>query len=110
MYEPVAGSAQHAWRSQRGGAPKTPSGVKTGVLPRGAAVVVGARHPSQARVVSAELGERRRAGNRIRHVVVAALGVRDGVPANRARATLKPNYLALKATITRQDDAAIASA
>ena len=32
--------------------------------------------------------------------------MRDGVPANRAGATLEPNDLALKAIITRQDDAA----
>jgi hypothetical protein len=32
--------------------------------------------------------------------------MRDGVPANRAGATLKPNDLALKAIIARQDDAA----
>ena len=49
---------------------------------------------------------RRRAGNGIRHVIVAAVGMRDGVPANRARATLKPYDLALKAIIARQDDAA----
>jgi hypothetical protein len=79
--------------------------VKTGALPRGTAVTV-ALHPAVARVESAELGERRRAGNRIRHVIVAALGMRDGVPANRACATLKPNDLALKAIIARQDDAA----
>ena len=52
------------------------------------------------------IGERRRAGNGIRHVIVAAVGMRDGVPANRAGATLKPNDLALKAFIARQDDAA----
>ena len=33
------------------------------------------------------------------------VGMRDGVPANRAGATLKPNDLALKAIIARQDDA-----
>src|SRR5258705_10684514 len=32
--------------------------------------------------------------------------MRDGVPANRACATLKPNDLALKPIIARQDDAA----
>ena len=32
--------------------------------------------------------------------------MRDGVPANRACATLKPYDLALKAIIARQDDAA----
>jgi hypothetical protein len=48
----------------------------------------------------------RRAGNGIRGVIVAAVGMRDGVPANRAGATLKPNDLALKAIIARQDDAA----
>jgi hypothetical protein len=37
---------------------------------------------------------------------VAAVGMRDGVPANRAGATLKPYDLALKAIIARQDDAA----
>ena len=37
---------------------------------------------------------------------LAAVGMRDGVPANRACATLKPNDLALKAIIARQDDAA----
>ena len=86
--------------------PAVDEGLKTGALPRGAAVVVGARHPAHARVVSAEFGERRRAGNGIRHVIVAALGMRDGVPANRACAPLKPNDLALKAIIARQDDAA----
>ena len=75
------------------------------MLPGGAAVVV-ARHPAQARVVSAEFGERRRAGNGIGHVIVAAVGMRDGVPANSAGATLKPYDLALKAIIARQDDAA----
>ena len=48
----------------------------------------------------------RRAGNGIGHVIVAALGMRDGVPANRAGATLKPYDLALKAIIARRDDAA----
>ena len=80
--------------------------MKTDALPGGAAVVVVARHPAHAGVVSAEFGERRRAGNGIRHVIVAAVGMRDGVPANRAGATLKPNDLALKAIIARQDDAA----
>ena len=61
--------------------------------PRGAAVVI-TRHPKQARVVSAEFGERGRAGNGIRHVIVTAVGMRDGVPANRAGATLKPYNLA----------------
>jgi hypothetical protein len=37
---------------------------------------------------------------------VAAVGMRDGVPTNRARTTLKPNDLALKAIIARQHDAA----
>ena len=37
--------------------------------------VVVARHPAQARVVSAEFGERRRAGNGIRNVIVAASGL-----------------------------------
>ena len=37
---------------------------------------------------------RRRAGNGICHVIVAAVGMRDGVPANRTCATLKPNDLA----------------
>ena len=64
--------------------------LKAGQLPtrrpRRTLVVV-AEHPAQARVVSAEVGERRRAGNGIRHVIVAALGMRDGVPANRAGAT-----------------------
>ena len=69
-------------------------------------VVIVARHPKKARVLSAEFGERRRAGNGIRDVIVAAVGMRDGVPANRARATLKPDDLALKAIIVRQDDAA----
>jgi hypothetical protein len=32
--------------------------------------------------------------------------MRDGVPANRAGATLKPKDLALKAIIAQQDDAA----
>ena len=74
------------------------------MLPGG--IVVVARHPKKARVLSAEFGERRRAGNGIRDVIVAAVGMRDGVPANRARATLKPDDLALKAIIVRQDDAA----
>jgi hypothetical protein len=52
-------------------------------------------------VVSAEFGERCRAGNGIRHVIVAAVGMRDGVPANRAGATLKPYDLALKAITAR---------
>ena len=55
-------------------------------------------------MVSAEFGERRRAGNRIRHVIVAAVGMRDGVPANRACATLKTYDLALKAIVARQED------
>jgi hypothetical protein len=75
--------------------------LKTDALPCGVAVVVVARHPAHARVVSAEFGERRRAGNGIRPVNVAAVGVRDGVPANRACATLEPNDLALKAIIAR---------
>ena len=77
---------------------------KAGQLPtrrRRRTLVVVAEHPAQARVVSAEVGERRRAGNGIRHVIVAAVGMRDGVPANRARATLKPNDLALKSIIAR---------
>jgi hypothetical protein len=78
--------------------------LKTDALPGGA--VVGALHPAQARVESAKLGERRRAGNGIRHVIVAALGMRDGVPTDGAGATLKPNDLALKTIIARQDDAA----
>jgi hypothetical protein len=45
-------------------------------------------------------------GNGIRHVIVAAVGMRDGVSANRAGATLKPYDLTLKAIIARQDDAA----
>ena len=81
-----------------------PSSRKTDALP--AAVVVVARHPAQAGVVAAEFGERGRAGNGIRRVIVAAVGMRDGVPANRAGATLKPYDLALKAIIARQDDAA----
>ena len=89
-----------------GCAPAVDEGLKTDALPGGAAVVVVARHPAHARVVSAEFGERRRAGNGIRHVIVAAVGMRDGVPANRAGATLKPYDLALKAIIARQDDAA----
>ncbi len=44
--------------------------------------------------------------NGVRHVIVAAVGTRDGVPANRACATLKPNDLALNAIIARQGDAA----
>ena len=55
--------------------------------------------PDTARVVSAEFEERRRAGNGVRHVIVAAVGMRDGVPANRAGATLKPNDLALKRSL-----------
>ena len=93
-------------RDQSDAPPAVDEGLKTGALPRGAAVVVGARHPAHARVVSAEFGKGCRAGNGIRHVVVAAVGMRDGVPANRACATLKPNDLALKAIIARQDDAA----
>ena len=73
---------------------------------RRVAVIV-ARHPAQTRVVSAEVGERRRAGNRIRHVIVAAFGMRNGVPANRAGATLKPDDLALRrslrGSVPRQD-------
>ena len=80
--------------------------MKTDALPGGAAVIVVARHPAHARIVSAEFGERGRAGNVIRHVTVAAVGMLDGVPANRACATLEPNDLALKAIIARQDDAA----
>ena len=64
--------------------------MKTEALPGIVAVVV-ALHPAHAGVVSAEFGERRRAGNGIRHVIVAAVGMRDGVPANRACATLKPD-------------------
>jgi len=37
---------------------------------------------------------------------VASVGMRDGIPANRAGATLKPYDLALKAIIARQDNAA----
>jgi hypothetical protein len=80
--------------------------LKTDALPSGAAVVVVARHPAHAGVVSSEFGERCRAGNDIGHVIVATVGMRDGVPANRVGATLKPNDLALKAIIARQDDAA----
>jgi len=80
--------------------------LKTKALPGGGAVVIVARHPKQGRIVSAEFGERCRAGNGIRHVIVAAVGMRDGVPANRACATLKSNNLAVKAIIARQDDAA----
>jgi hypothetical protein len=54
-------------------------GLKSDALPCGVAVVVVARHPAHARIVSAEFGERRRAGNGIRHVIVAAVGMRDGV-------------------------------
>ena len=79
-------------------------GLKTDALPGVAAVVV-ARHPAQARVVSTEIGERRRAGNGIGHVIVAAVGMRDGVPACRACATLKPYNLALKAISARGVDA-----
>ena len=83
---------------------RPPARLEEDVLPGG--IVVVARHPKKARVLSAEFGERRRAGNGIRDVIVAAVGMRDGVPANRARATLKPDDLALKAIIVRQDDAA----
>ena len=79
--------------------------MKTDALPGVAAVVI-ALHPAHAGVVSAEFAERRRAGNGIRHVIVAAVGMRDGVPANRAGATLKPYDSALKAIIARQHDAA----
>jgi hypothetical protein len=65
--------------------------LKTDALPGGAAVVVVIRHPAHARVVAAEFGERCRAGNGVRDVIVAAVGMRDGVAANRAYATLKPN-------------------
>jgi hypothetical protein len=68
-------------------------GLKTNALPGGAAVFIVARDPAQAGVVAAEFGKRCRSGNGIRHVIVAAVGVRDGVPANRAGATLKPNDL-----------------
>jgi hypothetical protein len=57
--------------------------LKTDALPGIAAVVVVARHPAHARVVSAEFGERGCAGNGIRDVIVAAVGMRDGVAANR---------------------------
>ena len=80
-------------------------GLKTDALPGGAAVIV-VRDPAEARVVAAEFGERYRAGNGIRHVIMAAVRMRDGVPANRAGATLKPYDLALKAIVARQDDAA----
>ena len=86
-------------------APAVDEGLKTDALPGITAVVV-ARHPAEARIVSTEFRERRRAGNGIRDVIVAAVVMRDGVPANRARATLKPDDLALKAIIVRQDDAA----
>ena len=72
----------------------------------GVADVVVTLHPAEARVVSGQFGERCRAGNGIRHVIVAAVGMRDGVPANRAGATLKPYDLPHKAIIARQDDAA----
>ena len=49
---------------------------------------------------------KRAARRSVRHVIVAAVGMRDGVPANHAGAALKPNDLALKAIIARQDDAA----
>ena len=52
------------------------------------------------------LGRIRRAGNSVRDVIVATVGMRDGVPANRTGATLKPNDLALKPITARQDDAA----
>ena len=85
--------------------PAVNESLKTEALPGIVAVVV-ALHPAHAGVVSAEFGERRRAGNGIRHVIVAAVGMQDGVPSNRAGATLKPNDLALKSIIARQDDAA----
>jgi hypothetical protein len=75
-----------------GCAPRFDEGLKTDALP-GVADVVVTLHPAHAGVVSAEFGERRRAGNGIRHIIVAAVGMRDGVPANRACATLKPNDL-----------------
>ena len=74
--------------------------MKTDALPGG--VIVVARHPAHAGVVSAEFGERGRAGNGIRDVIVAAVGMRDGIPANRAGATLKPYDLALKAIVAWQ--------
>ena len=74
--------------------------MKTDALPGCAAVVVVVRHPAHRGVVSAEFGERRRAGNGIRHVIVAAVGMREMVfPANRAGATLKPYDLAFKAMV-----------
>jgi hypothetical protein len=79
--------------------------LKTEALPGGIIIVV-ARHPAHAGVVSPEFGERGRARNGIRHIIVTAVGMRDGVPANRAGATLKPYDLALKAITARQDDAA----
>ena len=85
------GSTQDAWRSRLerardsvivGCAPAVDEGLKTDALP--GAVVVVARHPAHARVVSAEFGERYRAGNGIRHVILATVWIRDGVPANCA--------------------------
>ena len=67
-------------RPRRMRPPAIGEGLKTDVLPGVAAVVVVARYPAHARVVSAEFGERCRAGNGIRHVIVAAVGMRDGVP------------------------------
>ena len=104
-------TAQYACRSQRERAsqsdapPAVDEGLKTDALPGVAAVVV-TRHPAEAGVVSAEFGKRGRAGNGIRRVIVPAVGMRDGIPANRAGATLKPYDLPQKAIIARQDDAA----
>ena len=63
-----------------------PLGVVAPVRARG----VGVRDPVHAGVVAAELGERRHAGNGVRHVIVAAVGMRDGVSVDRAGAKLKP--------------------
>jgi hypothetical protein len=82
--------------------------LKTDALP-GVADVVATLHPAEARVVSAEFRERRRASNGIRDVIVAAVGMRDGVPANRACATLNTYDLALKAIVTCSPDSVFCS-
>jgi hypothetical protein len=79
--------------------------LNTDALPGGPAGVVVARHPAQARVVSAELAERRRAGNGIGHVIVAAGCEMVSRPTALVRRS-SPTILALKAIIARQDDAA----
>ena len=69
-------------------------------------VVVVARHPAQARVVSAELAERRRAGNAVRQVVVSVRGVVNRILAGARHAALETDDLRDQAVVLRQHDAA----